>query len=524
VTKTYDVVFVNATVADGSGDSPRVADVAVAGDRIEFIGNFQGESSRYIDVFGKVLAPGFVDFHSHSDYSLLLDPFAHSKLYQGVTTEVGGNCGYHAAPVFGQVVSERRNEYGRFLDPSWNTFDDYVRTWEHIRPTVNYAQQIGYNTLRSSVTADHARPLSAAERDQLQKLVADLMKQGCAGLSYGVAYAPACFSSSDELADVAKVTADHGGVISFHMRNEDATLIESIEETLAIGFESGARTHIGHLKTFRRPNWSKIDRVMELLADAKSRGMHLTVDRYPYLAMNTQLKFALPTWTLAGGVEAMKQRLRDPETRRKIVEELNAKNGDEAREVMIALVGKSENRKHEGCFLDDIAGGRDPWDVVCELLAVEGDSAFATFFGMSRENLDRILSLDYCMVASDASVQAIDQQAGGGRPHPRCFDTFPYFLAEWVFARRIFDLGEGIRKMTSAPAEAAGLTERGRIAEGYFADLVVFEPEALSTTTSYENPMRFPEGIETVMVNGSLVLDQGQPTGVRPGRFLRKRS
>lgn len=520
--KPFDLAIFNATVVDGTGAPARVTDVAIRGDRIERVGTFQGEARRSMDAFGKVLSPGFVDFHGHSDYSLLMDPLARSKVFQGITTEVGGNCGYHAAPVFGQVALDRKNEFQRTcgFDVTWQSSAEYRASLVQARPTINYAQQIGYNTLRSSVTADHAKPLSAAERDHLRKLVRDEFQQGAVGLSYGLAYAPACFSKTEELVDVAQEAAAAGGFISFHIRNEDNTLIESLEEALHIGREAQARVHIGHLKTFRRPNWHKIDAALELLDGARRKGMDLTVDRYPHLAMNTQLKFALPMWALEGGINATKTRLKDKDVRARIARELGSGADSEAREVLISLVGQPQHKHLEGKFLDELAGDKDPWEVMCELLSEEGDSAFATFLGMNPDNLDRILALDYTIVASDASIQAIHRQLGGGRPHPRCFDTFPYFLAEWVLARGMLDLPTAIRKITSFPAQRAGLVDRGVVAEGAFADLVLFNPQGLRAVVSYQQPIAYPEGVEWVMVNGQAVVGGGAHLGAQPGRIL----
>lgn len=517
-----DIAVLNATVVDGTGAPPRIADVGIRGDRVVKVGTVADGADRYIDAFGKVLTPGFVDLHGHSDYSLVMDPLARSKICQGVTTEVGGNCGYHAAPVFGQVAEERRNEFAKTagLDVDWTSFADYRARLERERTSINYAQQIGYNTLRSAVTADHSRALSSDERNKLRELVRNELKDGAVGLSYGLAYAPACFSRTEELIDVAEETAAAGAFISFHMRNEDNTLIEAIDEALQIGVTSKAPTHIGHLKTFRRPNWSKIDVALQRLDSARAAGLDLTVDRYPHLAMNTQLKFALPTWALEGGIEAVKRRLREPETRDRIVKDLQGAHTDEAREVLISLVGRPENKHVEGRFLDDLAVGKSPWEVVCELLAEEGDSAFATFFGMSRDNLDRILKLDYAVVASDASVQAIHRQLGGGRPHPRCFDTFPYFLAEWVYGRGVFPIELAVKKITSMPAARAKLEGRGVVAEGNYADLVLLDPAAMRADVSYEEPIRYPDGIELVMVNGAIAVEAGRHSGARSGKVL----
>jgi len=520
--KVVDLAILNATVVDGTGAPAAVTDVTADRGRIDRVGPFRGRARKTVDAYGRVLIPGFVDLHGHSDYSLLVDPLARSKVCQGVTTEVGGNCGYHAAPVFGQIAADRRDEYARTvgLEVSWATSAEYRARLREARPAINYAQQIGYNTLRSAVTAEHARPLSGAERQRLRDLVRGELSEGAVGLSYGLAYAPACFSRTEELVDVAEEVAARGAFISFHLRNEDATLIESLEEAVHIGRASGAATHVGHLKTFRRPNWHKIDRALSILDQARRGGLDLTVDRYPHLAMNTQLKFILPTWALEGGVQATRQRLGDPRVRARIAAELADTVAGEVREVLISLVGLPEHKAFEGQFLDELARGRDVWAMVMDLLALEGDAAFATFFGMSRENLDRILQLDYAVVASDASVQPVHRQAGGGRPHPRCFDTFPFFLADWVYARRVLSLEEAVRKVTSMPAARAGLKDRGRIQEGLAADLVLLDPEALEARVSYEEPLRYPPGVDLVVVNGEVAVVGGRHTGARAGRLL----
>lgn len=524
MTEPYDLAILNARIIDGTGGPEWIGDVGVRGDRIEVVGHVTQAARRTIDAFGRILTPGFIDIHGHSDYSMLADPLARSKIYQGVTTEVNGNCGYHAAPCFGQVSSERRAEYRASLqlDIDWQRLDDYLNRLEQAQPAINYVYQIGYNTLASAVSGDHSGPLSVSERERIKALVREGFAAGAAGLSYGIAYVPACFTSAEELVDAAEITGECGGILSFHIRDEGDRLLESLEEALEISERGRARTHIGHLKTFRRGNWHKIDRALGLLEEARGRGLDLSVDRYPHVAMNTQLKYALPKWALEGGVEAMKRRLRDPDARARLCEEMTRTSHDEVAEVLIALVSRPSNKRVEGLFLDQLCqDGQEPWAVVCDLLAEEGDAAFATFFGMTQDNLDRILSLDYAIVASDSSIQAVDRQAGGGRPHPRCFDTFPYFLAEWVLNRSVLSFPQAIRRITSYPANRWGLQNRGLIAEGYYADLVLVEPSALEAQVSYEEPIRYPPGIRTVVVNGAIAVDDGRHTGRRHGRSLR---
>lgn len=523
MSKTFDLVILNATVVDGSGTKPFVADVAVKNDRIERIGSVSAYAKKIIDAYGKILTPGFIDIHGHSDYSILANPLAHSKVFQGVTTEVNGNCGYHAAPCFGAVAQARKEEYSRSLslNVDWTTLQEYQDRLRAVEPSINYVPQLGYNTIRSAVTGDVSRPLSAQERDEINRIVEDGYREGATGLSYGIAYAPACFASTQELEDVAHITADHGGLLSFHIRDEGDQLLESLQEALQIIRASGAKSHIGHLKTFRRRNWHKIDEMLTLLSAARSSGVDLSVDRYPHLAMNTQLKFALPIWTLEGGVEATKAVLLDPVSRKKVIHELEQTVQDEVKGILISLVTHAHNKKYEGYFLDQIAD-HHPWELLCDLVAEEGEAAFATFLGMNRENLDKILALDWSIVASDASVQAVERQAGGGRPHPRCFDTFPYFLAEWVYATGRLSLEDAVRKITSLPALRSGIYQRGLIAEGYFADLTLLSATSLEAQVNYEQPLRYPRGVSDVIVNGMVVVEQGKHTGLRAGRLILK--
>ncbi len=519
-----DLAIYNALVVDGTGRAPFFADLGIRGDRIEVVGDVRGPSKAHVDVCGRVVAPGFIDIHGHSDYSIVADPFARSKVFQGVTTEVIGNCGYHAAPVVGSLAQQRRTEYegSHGMCVSWGTTAEYFDVLREVGMSLNVVKQTGYNTIRSALAGDHARKLSPSELSSIAKAIQQDISDGSVGLSYGVAYAPACFASTDELIHAGSAAADAGGWLSFHIRDEGNQLLESLEEALLISSVSGAPAHIGHLKTFLEHNWHKLDSALALLRDYKSRGNKLTVDRYPHLAMNTQLKFILPRWCLEGGTAAMQERLAKTEIRDRVREEMKQDSSGSKR-VMISFASRPENKWVEGKFLDELSF-EAAVDLVASLLASEGESAFATYFGMSDPNLERILGEDYAIPASDASVQAIHRQAGGGSPHPRCFDTFPLFLSEWVLGRKVMTLEQGIHRITGLPAATLGLQNRGRVAEGDFADLVVLAPEHMRRDVSYSNPTRAPSGVLMVVVNGEVVVGENGHTRLRPGRILRPRS
>ncbi len=525
----FDILFRRAGIADGTGAEIFQADLAVKGDRIAELGDIpEGKARRVVEAEGLVLGPGFVDIHGHSDYHLLVRPGADSKLMQGVTTEVGGNCGYSAAPVRGEVAKERaeycKNLFG--LELSISTLEDYIEELESLRPAINFAPLAGYNTLRASAMGYKADPPSAKEMREIEAALEEALEQGAFGMSAGLAYSPACYSTKDELVSCARLVAGAGGFLSCHIRSEGRNLIESIEEIIEVAEEARTPLQLSHLKTSGPENWSKLDRVFEIIESAQERGLDIRADRYPYLAAFTGLASILPDWVFEGSREEYLSRLRDVPTREKIKKELAGLHPDPAyfSRVVIAEVFDEASKGFEGMNLTDAAqrSGKDPVEFLFDLLDTESESPTAVYHTMSEENLLRILKKDWVMAGSDSAVRARDGALSKGRPHPRAFGTYPRIISHVVREKAALSLEAAVRKMTSDPCAAAGIKDRGRIKEGLFADLVLFDPERTRDLATYDEPHLFPEGIRMVVVNGKISVEGAELTGERAGRVLRR--
>ena len=527
-----DILFRDATVYNGAGGPPFRGDVATRGDEIVSVrhtsdGGEEGGGStrpvRTLSLNGKALAPGFVDIHSHSDYSLLINPLAESKVRQGVTTEVGGNCGYSAAPIGGEAKAERRKLYReRYgLDPDFSDVRTYLDRLDDSGLSVNYVHQAGHNTIRQSVMGGDDRAPTGAELRSMTAMVEQGMSEGAFGLSTGLVYAPACFASPEETAALAKVAAGRAGLFSVHMRSEGAGLLEAIEEVITIARRSGVRLQISHLKTAGQPNWSKIDDAINLIERAAKFGIDVACDRYPYTASNTHLSALLPNWAHEGGKTKTLARLRDAAHRSRIREAWGERDWDN---VVISLVSRPESKPFEGRSVSACAAhtGREASEWAMDLLLAEDLWVEILLLNlMDESNLRRILRKPYVFIGSDAEARAHYGVLGEGAPHPRGFGTFPRVLGSLVRGEGLMPLSEAIARMTWLPARRVGISDRGRVSPGMKADLVVFDPERITDTSTFESPIRYPEGIDFVMVNGELTVEDGVHLGVRAGRTQR---
>jgi N-acyl-D-amino-acid deacylase len=525
---TYDLLIRGADLLDGTGAKARRADLAVAGDRIAEIGQIDPPGGRrVIEATGLVLSPGFVDIHSHSDYHLFLQPTADSAVRQGVTLEIGGNCGYAAAPIWGPWLEERaamyRDLYG--LDHDWQGVADYFKRLEAVGISENFGLLMGHNTLRGSVMGGANRPPSSEELQAMVEGARRGMAEGALGLSTGLVYAPACFSKPEELTAIAAAVREAGGILTCHMRSEGDGLLEAIEEIIAVASRAAVPLQISHLKTSGARNWSKLGAAFQLIEDARARGLEVSCDRYPYSASNTGLQAVLPTWALEGGQQERVDRLRDPAARARIAQELTTHYpADYWSRLMISEVTREEHRRYEGLRVTEVArlAEKPPIDFVLDLLIAERMQVDAIFFTMCEENLEAILQKPYVMIGSDSGCRAHEGPLSRGRPHPRTFGTFPRVLGHFVRERRVLDLPTAIKKMTWDPCRKLGLVDRGRLQPGCVADLVLFDPAAVSDTATYEAPIQYPAGIHHVFINGVAVVESGAHTGARPGRAVRR--
>jgi len=524
-----DILICGAQVYDGGGNPPAEADVAIRGDRIVAVGrdlSFQ-EARRVIDARGLGAAPGFVDIHGHSDYHLLLTGTAESAVLQGVTCEIGGNCGYAAAPIWGPWWEDRARSYHEIygLDHAWHDVGGYFHRLLDAGISINFGLLIGHNTLRGSAMGGADR---AATAEEMQAMVAALergMDEGALGLSTGLVYSPACFSPPEELAALAAVAGRKGGILTTHMRSEGDGLLEAIREVIAAAEAGRTPLQISHLKTYGERNWGKLPQVFELIESAQRRGVDVTADRYPYTAANTGLQAALPRWAIEGSKAEQTARLGDPVVRARIRQEIGeGPNARDWSQVMISEVTLPQNRRYQGLRVDAAArlAGKETLTFVLDLLQEEKTQVDAIYFVMSEENLQAILRKPYVMIGSDSGCRAHYGPLSAGRPHPRTFGTFARVLGHYAREGGLFDLASAIRKMTSDPCRRFGLRDRGWLRPGYAADVVLFDPDRVRDTATYEEPIRYPVGVHTVLVNGVPTVEAGEHTGAMAGQIVRR--
>lgn len=529
----FDTLIRHARVFDGTGAPPEYVDVGLRGERIAAVGDLAPASARQtVDAAGLVLAPGFIDVHSHSDAFLLIEPDAPSKVSQGVTTEIVGQCGVSAAPQTGasRMPSDwaalpypRRDGAAATLPgPTWTTVASYRRLFEQVRPAVNAVLFIGHNTLRGGVMGYVPRPATADELAAMQRNLAQALDEGGSGLSTGLIYQPGLYATSAEVLALAGTAAASGGIYATHMRNEGAGLLEAIDEVLALGRAKSIRVQISHLKTSGRESWCKLDAALARIEAARQAGLAVYADRYPYVAGGTDLDIVLPDWAATGGREAVLARLTDPMTCERIVAELDASRPAEVwQDVMIGGTVHPDLLSCRGRTVAAIAAERRSTcgAAIAWMLARDDLRTGAFFFGMSEANLRRIYAQPWVMVGSDASIRAPQGPLAADHPHPRAYGTFPRFL-RLVQKEQLMPLAEAIRRLTALPAAAFGLKDRGRIAAGAFADLVLFDPAAVRDLATYAQPHALAEGVRQVWVNGGCCFADGRFTGVRCGQVL----
>jgi N-acyl-D-amino-acid deacylase len=514
-----DIILKGGIVYEGSGSMPFAADIGIRGDTIVSI-DAGKDAAEVINLDGLCVSPGFIDVHGHSEFTLLSEPTAEGKAFQGITTEINGNCGLSAAPLLGDAASQREGdlrEYG--ITSRWSFFKDYFSLLEGDM-AINFVTLAGHGNIRASVMGYSQREPSNVDMDRMKRLLEGSLWAGAVGLSTGLIYPPGIYSETEEITELArygvKVSGDNFIYVS-HMRSEGDRLLDAIEEAITIGKESGASVHISHIKTAGRENWHKIDKAIGLIENARSEGVRLTCDRYPYTAGSTGLDSLLPDWIFEGGNSEELLRLKDPGVREKLRSEHSLRNADWG-SVYVSNVSTRKNRWMEGRSMVEIASkiGADPVNVLIEILVEEALRVGAVFHSMSEDNLRRFLQLPYVMIGTDSSARSFNGPTAVGRPHPRGFGSFPRFLSKYAGS-----LEEAVRRITALPAETFGIMKRGYIREGYKADIVVFDPAELCDKATYNEPFKAPEGIHYVMVNGVSVLSGGRPTGQMPGRILR---
>lgn len=507
----YQLIIRGGRIIDGSGAPWYCGDVAVAGGRIAQLGRLGGaQAERVIDAGGQVVCPGIIDIHSHSDAALTSFPKASSKIRQGVTTEVVGQCGASAAPV-DEISQLESGEAGH-----WPTMGHYLDALRQNGVAVNVAAVVGHGSIRRAVMKNEDREPRPAELAAMVSQVADAMKQGAWGISTGLIYAPSMYAKTPELIVLAAECARHGGIYFTHLRNESSGLLQSLDEALEIGKKANIPVQISHLKVTGEANWGLVRPALSRMVEARQQGIDVTADQYPYIASATSLSAVLPGWVREGQRDAVMGKLRHQ--REQIIGELSQAR-DWSR-IMVSAVARDEDRRWEGASIAQVAAGRGvgPEEAVIDLLLDNAMLVGMVGFGMCEEDVEYVMAHPLVMIGSDASARSAE--AAQGKPHPRNYGTFPRVLGRYSRQQGILTLEEAVRKMTSLPASRMGITDRGLIRPGMMADLVVFDPSTVLDTATFTDPHQYPAGINYVMVNGQLVLERGTELPVRPGQVL----
>jgi N-acyl-D-amino-acid deacylase len=526
-----DILIRGGQVIDGTGAPGRAADVAIRAGRIAAIEANRSESAdRVIDAHGCVVAPGFIDIHTHSDFTLPLNPKAECKIRQGVTTEVVGNCGFSVAPALPGKVDALR----QYLSGSapWLTFEatdfaGYMDGWPDI--AVNTVMQVGHNTLRLMAMDMEDRAPREAELGHMQQMLAEALEAGALGLSSGLFTAPGCFAGRDELRALGRVLKAHGARYSSHIRDESQGVHEAVAEAIDVGEQCGVHVQIAHLKLSGTDGWGQAGRLLAAIEAARARGVDVHADQYPYDWASNPLRFLLPTWLQEGGVPAMLERLADPYVRARIRQKIaevglnNFGKIDSWADIRIAI--SPQGGAEPGRTIEEIARerGRDPLDTVCDIVIADGGATRIVVRSMSEADVRAIAAEPSTLVGSDGPCVAPYGITGQGKPHPRLYGTFPRLIGHYARDLGLLTLPQAIAKMTGGAAAALGLADRGTLREGQAADVVLFDPATIIDRSTYDDPHLYPAGIRTVIVNGTPVIDDGEHTGALPGRLLRRR-
>ena len=516
---SYDIIIRQGTIYDGSGSKPFVADVGIRSDTIAFIGDLSSATAKTeIDAKGLSVAPGFINMLSMAERSLLMDGRSMSDIMQGVTLEVMGE-GWSAGPV--------KRKSNKPVDSLWTTLDGYFK-WQMKKGTsTNVASFVGATTIRNYVLGHANRKPTAAEQEQMNKLVQEAMEQGAMGVSTSLIYAPADFASTEEIISLASEAARYKGMYITHMRSESDNILKALNETFRVAREANIRAEIYHLKINHDRNWNKIEQVLEKIDSAQKAGLKITANMYPYAASNTALTARLPNWVQEGGAGEMRKRLKNPATRKKVLEEMRlgipTKNSDPKSVVILGFRLDSLNKLYRSKRLDEVAAlhGKDADETLLDLLVKDRSPGAAVYHLQTEDNVRKIFKQPYVSFGSDGASFSDAKIFDEWGTHPRAFGTFARAIGRYGREEKLVPLEEIVRRMTSLPATNLGIKDRGRLRIGYYADLAIFDAKEVIDRATYDEPKLYATGMRHVLVNGVPVLTNGTHTGAMPGRVVR---
>lgn len=541
---SYDILIKNGFVVDGAGNPWFRGDVGVRDEKIVNVGRLTSENAEIvIDAKGLVVSPGFIDVHNHSDASILINPKVESMIRQGVTTLCIGNCGLSAYPVNESTKEELHRYLSAFIpvtEITWRTTRDFLGLIEKQGVACNIAAMVGHGAIRIAVMGFEARLPTDSELKEMKSLVAKAMDDGAFGISTGLGYAPGFYSNTEELIELSKVVAEKGGIYATHIRSANVTYEEAVAEAIKIGKKAGIPVLINHIES-HYPDWGKTEKILKMINEARAEGLDVTCDVPPYLYSMSVLTTLLPEWAHEGGISRMIEQLKDETFRKKIVNWVKENPSSPAMALAVdgywdkIKIGSCESNPNiVGMSLAEIAEERgvDPYDAVFDLLIEEKRQMIIIYEGHNEEDIRKVLKHPASMIESDERARAPYGPLSVGNPHPRAYGTFPMIFRKYVRGEtrpdlpeekgaKILTLEEAIRKMTSFPAQRLGIYNRGLIKEGMYADIVIFDPDEISDTATYTAPHKYPVGIKYVIVNGKIILKEGESTDTLAGKVLR---
>lgn len=527
--RALDILIKNGSVIDGTGKREFIADLGIKDGKIVLIGKINEFNAKtIIDAKGLKVVPGFIDIHSHTDADLIINPRAESKIRQGVTTEITGQDGFSWGPLGGPEFDlTQKNffeQYGEEL--KWRSIGDFLNDFSQRKFSVNIATMVGLGTIREFVVGLDNRPATSNELKRMQNEVIKAIEEGAIGISTGLEYTPGSFASTEELIELCKVAPEKFRLYATHMRNEDNFVLEAIDEAIEIAKKSNSRLQISHLKVSGKSNWNKVDAVVEKIDKAFNKGLEVHADRYTYVAYHTNLSSLFPLWSRDGGTEKFLERLKDKNLQNQIREFVEKKvsnlDGD-WNGVLISSVGKEEFKHYQGKTIQQLSEefGMNGYETSVKVLLDAENQVMMMGFGMEEKSTEKILAHPLVMISSDAGSHAPYPPMNREIAHPRAYGTFPRAIAKYVRERKICSLEEMIKKMTSMPADKLGFNDRGRIAEGKYADIVIFDYDKIQDKATFTEPHQYPDGIPYVIVNGEIVISNYDHTGAMPGKVLR---
>jgi len=519
---TYDLILRNGTIYDGSGSAPYIGDIAIDADTIAAIGDLTGmKGHEEMDLHQMAVAPGFINMLSWATESLIVDGRSQSDIRQGVTLEVMGE-GNSMGPLTDEMKRDMLEEQGDIqFDIEWNTLGEYLEYLVEKGVSTNVASFIGNATVRKNVLGYDSRHPTDEELEQMRQIVRQAMEEGAVGLSSALIYVPSMHSNTSELIELAKIVSEYDGMYISHLRSEGQTLLEALDELLTIAREANIRSEVYHLKASEKSNWYKLDSAFRMIEAARNEGLKITADMYMYPASSTGLTQVLPEWVLEGGIDSTIERFKRPELHEKIIEDMFWPC--DAEDILMVGFRNDELKKHTGKSLAQLASERNqsPEKTVIDIIVEDDSRISCVFFSMSEENVKKKIAQPWMSFCSDAGSLAPEGVFLKSNPHPRAYGSFARLLAKYVRDEKIIPLEEAVRRLTSFPAENLKIERRGRLKEGYFADIVVFDPNTIQDHASFEKPHQYATGVQHVWVNGMHVLKDGEHTGAHAGRVVR---